>query len=175
MAFVSIRVSTKIVLLRCLLVLALGLLLVGLMAPIVTMTKLIFFENTFSVFSGVVQLFEEGKYFLFCVIALFSIALPCLKIVMLFLILANSASMRKKLQQHLRWMHQFGKWSMLDVFIVAVLVVSVKLGAIVHVDMRYGLYAFAASVVLTMFVTAQTVMLVETNFKGKIPSHNETP
>jgi len=51
---------------------------------------------------------------------------------------------------------------MLDVFVVAVLVVSVKLGAIVQVEMRYGLYAFAASVIVTMFVTTRTVLLVDT-------------
>jgi paraquat-inducible protein A len=48
---------------------------------------------------------------------------------------------------------------MLDVFVVAVLVVAVKLGAIVDVEMRYGLYAFAGSVLLTMFITARVVTL----------------
>ena len=48
---------------------------------------------------------------------------------------------------------------MLDVFVVAVLVVAVKLGAIADVEMRYGLYAFATSVLLTMFITAQIVGL----------------
>jgi len=51
-------------------------------------------------------------------------------------------------------MHTFGKWSMLDVFIVAILVVSVKLGAIASVEMRYGLYAFATAVVLKMYTAA---------------------
>jgi paraquat-inducible protein A len=56
-------------------------------------------------------------------------------------------------------MHLYGKWSMLDVFVVAVLVVAVKLGAIADVEMRFGLYAFAASVLLTMFITARIVAL----------------
>jgi len=37
----------------------------------------------------------------------------------------------------------------------------VKLGAIAQVEMRYGLYAFAASVLLTMYVTARVVVLAE--------------
>jgi paraquat-inducible protein A len=45
--------------------------------------------------------------------------------------------------------------------VVAVLVVAVKLGAIAQVEMRYGLYAFAASVLLTMLVTARVVVLAE--------------
>jgi paraquat-inducible protein A len=39
---------------------------------------------------------------------------------------------------------------MLDVFVVATLVVSVKLGSLAQVEVHYGLYAFAASVLLTM-------------------------
>ena len=56
-------------------------------------------------------------------------------------------------------MHLFGKWSMLDVFVVAVLVVTVKLGAIASVEARYGLYAFTVAVFLTMYVTARVVRL----------------
>jgi paraquat-inducible protein A len=44
-------------------------------------------------------------------------------------------------------------------------VVSVKLGAIASVEMRYGLYAFAAAVVLKMYVTARVVSL--TNDPGE--------
>ena len=39
--------------------------------------------------------------------------------------------------------------------------VAVKLGALVQVEMRYGLYAFAASALLTMFITARVVVLAE--------------
>ena len=48
---------------------------------------------------------------------------------------------------------------MLDVFVVAVLVAAVKLGAVADVEMRFGLYAFAASVLLTMFITSRIVGL----------------
>jgi paraquat-inducible protein A len=63
-------------------------------------------------------------------------------------------------------MHLYGKWSMLDVFVVAVLVVAVKLGAIADVDMRYGLYAFAASVLLTMYITSRIVSLTNQPLQG---------
>jgi paraquat-inducible protein A len=64
-----------------------------------------------------------------------------------------------RLEKHLHWMHLYGKWSMLDVFVVAVLVAAVKLGAIASVELRFGLYAFATAVVLTMYVTARVVSL----------------
>ena len=77
----------------------------------------------------------------------------------LYLLVGNRLSGKKRLHQYLHWMHLYGKWSMLDVFVVAILVVAVKLGAIANVEMRYGLYAFAASVLITMFITARIVFL----------------
>jgi paraquat-inducible protein A len=145
--------------LQRLVVLAMLLLAVGLVAPIATLNKFVLVHNTFSVLSGVVALFKEGQYFLFLLIAGFSVALPVLKLAVLYRLVSRNAAMRDRMKRMLHWMHLYGKWSMLDVFVVAVLVVSVKLGAIANVEMRYGLYAFAASVLLTMFITARVVSL----------------
>ena len=135
------------------------LLAIGLVAPIITLEKFLVIENTFSVLSGVMQLLKEGQWFLFFVISCFSIVLPVLKLGVLYLLVGNRLSANKRLHQYLHWMHLFGKWSMLDVFVVAILVVAVKLGVIAHVEMRYGLYAFATSVLMTMFITARIVFL----------------
>jgi paraquat-inducible protein A len=43
---------------------------------------------------------------------------------------------------------------MLDVFVVALLVVSVKLGSLAQARVEVGIYAFAASVILTMLLSA---------------------
>ena len=50
---------------------------------------------------------------------------------------------------------------MLDVFVVAVLVVTVKLGAIASVEIHYGMYFFSAAIILTMIITARIVKLAE--------------
>jgi paraquat-inducible protein A len=138
---------------------------VGLFAPIITLHKFVLIENTFSVISGVIELFREGQFFLFFIITGFSIVLPLLKIVLLNTVLSSKDNNPKNIRMYLHWMHTFGKWSMLDVFVVAILVVSVKLGAIASVEMRYGLYAFTAAVVLKMYVTARVVSL--TNDPGE--------
>jgi paraquat-inducible protein A len=145
--------------LRLLIAAASILLGIGLVAPIITLEKFVLIENTFSVVSGVIQLLKEGQWFLFFVISCFSIVLPVLKLGVLYLLVGNRLSGKKRLHQYLHWMHLYGKWSMLDVFVVAILVVAVKLGAIANVEMRYGLYAFAASVLITMFITARIVFL----------------
>jgi len=135
------------------------LLAVGLIAPIITLHKFLLIENTFSVLSCVLAFFREGQYFLFFLITAFSVVLPVLKIGVLGKILGSKNNNSLELDKYLHWMHTFGKWSMLDVFIVAILVVSVKLGAIASVEMRYGLYAFATAVVLKMYITARVVTL----------------
>jgi paraquat-inducible protein A len=49
-----------------------------------------------------------------------------------------------------KWLDKIGKWSMLDVYIVAVLIVAVKLGPLADVTLEPGLYVFGAAVLLTM-------------------------
>lgn len=145
--------------LRLAVFLATILLVTGLLAPVITLTRFVLVRNTFSVVSGVLELLQEGQLFLFAVITGFSVVLPLLKLWVLYRLVSPQQAARGKPGKLLHWMHVYGKWSMLDVFVVAVLVVAVKLGVIVDVEMRYGLYAFAASVLLTMLVTARVVAL----------------
>ena len=156
---------SEIVKLKVLLVITLLCFIVGLVSPIVTLTKFILIENTFSVVSGSIQLLKEQQFFLFVIIAGFSIVMPLMKIAVLFKLLNTCEKTRQQksaiLEKYLHWMHLYGKWSMLDVFVVAVLVVAVKLGAIASVEMRYGLYFFAAAVLMTMFLTARVVFLTD--------------
>jgi len=100
---------------------------VGLVAPIITLTRFVLIENTFSVLSGVIELFKEGQIFLFVVITGFSIVLPLLKISVLNKLLSVKDNKAANLDKYLHWMRLYGKWSMLDVFVVAVLVVAMKL------------------------------------------------
>ena len=140
---------------------------VGLTAPVLTLEKFFIFDNTFSIYSGLVQLLGEGRYFLFLLVSLFSVVLPIIKLGVLFRLLLSSASDHRSMHRYLHLMHQYGKWSMLDVFVVALLVVAVKLGSVASVETHYGLYAFASAVLLTMAITARVIYLA-----GKIDSIN---
>lgn len=151
-----------------LLLITVSLLVVGITAPIVTLNKFVLIENTFSIISGCTELIYEKKYFLFFLITSFSVLLPLLKIIVLFQIVTNKKRHNDIMQKLLHWMHLLGKWSMLDVFVVAVLVVTVKLGAIASVEARYGIYAFTASVFLTMYITARVVSLTSKKQSKKI-------
>lgn len=47
-----------------------------------------------------------------------------------------------------------GRWSMIDVFVVAVLAALIQLGAILTITPGVGITSFAASVVFTMFAAS---------------------
>ena len=142
---------------------SLGLLFYGLQAPILTLEKFYFFSNTVSLLSALQQLAAQAEWGLFALVGMFSVVFPILKSVILLLVWNFDPTQGERHRRHLRWLATYGKWSMLDVFIVAVLVVAVKLGAIASVEMRYGLYAFAAAVLLTMIITARVVKLIDTS------------
>ena len=163
---IAVNYPGEVSLLKVLLALTLIFLIPGLVAPIITLTKFLLVENTFSILSGTIQLLKEGQIFLFVLITGFSIIIPLLKIIVLFRLLSINKINASNLDKYLHWMHLYGKWSMLDVFVVAVLVVTVKLGAIANVEMHYGLYFFSAAVILTMIITARIVKLTDT-LKGK--------
>ena len=133
---------------------ALLLLLYGLDAPILTLEKFYFFSTTTSLLSALRQLAAEAEWGLFVLIGLFSVVFPIAKILLLFLVWNVDTAQGAAHRRHLGWLATYSKWSMLDVFVVALLVVSVKLGALAEAHVGVGIYAFAASVVLTMLLSA---------------------
>ncbi len=142
--------------LRAGLFLAALLLIVGLFSPMMTMSKFYFFESSFSVLGGINQLFLEGHVLLAILVAIFSVLIPIGKLIFLFLLSGvqkeeiQFSSQRKK---YLKLMHDYGRWAMLDVLVVAVLIVTVKLGAVASVEVHWGLYVFSAAVFLIMYLT----------------------
>ncbi|MES9938353.1 MAG: paraquat-inducible protein A [Sedimenticola sp.] len=150
--------SEKLVL-NFLLICAGLLLYIGLTAPMITIEKFIFISNSFSVTSGVMELYRNGETMLFLIIGIFSVVLPILKLLLLFMLINLLEKQSQRMKRYLHLMHDYGRWSMLDVFVVAVMVVSVKLDAIAKVYVHSGLYAFGAAVILTMLVTAWVVRL----------------
>ena len=133
---------------------ALLLMLYGLDAPILTLEKFYFFSTTTSLLSALRQLAVEAEWGLFVLIGLFSVVFPIVKILLLFLVWNVDTAQGAAHRRHLGWLATYSKWSMLDVFVVALLVVSVKLGALAEAHVGVGIYAFAASVVLTMLLSA---------------------
>ena len=142
---------------RCLslvLILALVLLITGLFSPTMTMRKLVVMKHTMSLASGLVTLWKNGQYDLFVLIGVFSIVFPIVKNLLLLYIVLSADWTRMSVHKILNWLERLGRWSMLDVFVVALLIIVVKLRFVAHVEVHSGVYLFAASVLLTNLVAA---------------------
>lgn len=143
--------------LRWLLLITSLLLAAGFVTPMLTITKFMVVSHSFSILSGVWQLLLDGQWFLFIIIGCFSILLPIAKIVLLFNLLHPASRQPNRRKKLLQLMHDYGRWAMLDVMVVAILIVTVKLGVIASIDVHAGLYIFGSAVLLIMFITQKVV------------------
>ena len=155
----SLASKTEIFWLRVLLTFTVGLLIAGVLLPMITLTKFVFFKDVFSIASGVIQLLKSRQISLFLVISFFSIVLPMFKIIVLYVVLANMQAATARTQYYLHLMHQYGRWAMLDVMIIAILIITVKLGIIANIKVHSGLHVFVAAVLLIMLMTKRIVSL----------------
>jgi len=135
-------------------------LIVGLFSPMMTMSKFYFFENSFSVIGGVKSLLLEGHILLAVTVFIFSVAIPLFKLALLFQLSGVREQISLKQKRLLTLMHEYGRWAMLDVMVVAVLIVTVKLGAVASIKIHWGLYLFGFAVVAIMFLTHKLVQLL---------------
>lgn len=129
--------------------LALGLLVAGIGLPLIAVEKFYIFENRVSLWSGTMGLLKEGEWFLGIVLFSFSILFPLAKNLLMLAMLHGLAAVKRRMAGVMQALSILGKWSMLDVFIVAILVCSVKLGLLADTEVLAGVYFFATSVLLT--------------------------
>lgn len=122
---------------------------IGLFAPVMTFTKFRFIKNTVSISSGLADLFAHHEWFLFGIILLFSIIFPVAKLVIMVKARFSGGNATRNIRWALEWIGRLSKWSMLDVFAVALLVVTMKLGMVGKVRVRWGIYFFAAAVIFS--------------------------
>lgn len=141
-----------------LILVAAALLITGLSLPLVHVEKMVMWQSTYSVFTGTVSLFEQKEFFLGAVLFFFSMVFPIIKLVGLAFIwyCPMKSSDRKKF---LHWLGLLGKWSMLDVFIVAILIVAVKLGPLANIEPRQGVYFFCLAILFSMISTTRVDQL----------------
>ena len=107
-----------------------------------------------TIMSGIIQLLQIGSYPVAAVIFIASILVPLLKMVAL-LILLLSVQFKWMLEDRQRTrmyraVELVGRWSMLDMFVIALLVALVNYGKIAHIVSGPGATAFGSVVVLTM-------------------------
>lgn len=108
-----------------------------------------------TILSGAKFLWDSGDWLIAVIIFVASIVLPALKIAGLGLLLAT-AQRRSKWRPQLRAriyrvMEAIGRWSMVDIFVAAILVALVQFRTVAQLQVGPGAIAFAAVVIFTMF------------------------
>lgn len=104
--------------------------------------------------SSIVLLWNHGSYAIAFIIFMASIFTPVFKIgVLLYLLLHQNPRTPPRLQTRLyHFIHFVGRWSMIDVFVVALLGALIH-GRLAQISPGVGIFAFAGVVVFTMFAT----------------------
>ena len=121
----------------------------AILLPIVEIERL-GHRHASSLLFGSLDLLRHGSWFVGLVVFIFSIVFPVTKIVLLLeLSLLNLLHRRHKTFTY-RLMEHVGRWSMMDVLLLAFLVMLVKLGSLVEFHFGPAVIAFVACVVLSM-------------------------
>lgn len=126
----------------------------GILFPFFHVKKLWLFNDAVSVVGGIITLFQEGEYFLFAVLSLFTLVFPCVKLGVLTITWMEREHDLARLRRLHSWVTALGKWSMLDVFVVAILIVAMKSAAVAEIHIGAGLYLFTFSVIATQVASS---------------------
>lgn len=107
-----------------------------------------------SIIGGVVELWQSGDIPIAVIVFVASLVIPVAKILVLLVLLWLAERPSPKAVQHRLWLFKvtdwIGRWSMVDIFVVAVLVALVRSGQLMSVYPGNAALAFAATVILTM-------------------------
>jgi paraquat-inducible protein A len=108
-----------------------------------------------TIMSGVIYFIKTGMWPIALVIFVASVFVPLVKLCILTFLLITvqrKSSWRQKDRTRLyRITEVIGRWSMVDIFVVTILVALVNLGALASIHARPGAIFFCAVVIITMF------------------------
>lgn len=127
-----------------------ALFLVGILVPSVVVIE---FGNTrrLSLLDGIQVLWTTGHTFLAVLIFLFTILFPPIKLALTAAVAIPSLPLAHRTRRRFRRLvESLGRWSLLDVLVIAILIVTIKVRGFVSVQATWGICAFAFSIALSM-------------------------
>lgn len=107
-----------------------------------------------TIMGGVIELIQAGMLPIAAVVFIASILVPSFKLIGIALLLYSvqrhqMMSPRQRILMY-RFIEWIGRWSMLDIFVIAILVTLVSFGNLASIEASSGALAFAGVVILTM-------------------------
>ena len=126
--------------------------------PVMGTSSALLGRSQHTILGGIAELWHSGSWELAVIVFIASIAVPIAKIASLALLTFTSwqrSTWRQRERATLyRLVETVGHWSMLDVFVVVLLVGMVRFGAFASVQPDSGLLAFGLVVIATMMASA---------------------
>jgi paraquat-inducible protein A len=129
---------------------ALPLLILGWTLPILSVTSFWVMTAEHSVFGGLMTFFADGEWLLLLAIGGFAVVFPAMKIAIGAWAWArpNHASGALKLA------HSVSKWSMLDVFVIALVVMTAKSSVVADASVGVGAWCFTGAAIASTLALA---------------------
>jgi len=134
-----------------LVVVSLALLVCALVLPVMRVEKLVFWQDNYSVITGVKELYFDGSWALATVLFLFSVLFPIGKLMLLLGLWYRQVDIRQR-EKLLHLLGHLSRWSMLDVFVVALMIVLSKGSGLLDIEPRIGVYLFGVAVIASTFL-----------------------
>ena len=125
----------------------------------------IFQYESKSIVTALEKIYAQGQYGIAAIILLFTVITPIIKtFIMLTLSFRQKFHLSSKRIKFLSWV---GKWSMLDVFVVAIVVTyfSMKATGQTDANLQIGVYYFSIYVILSMICTIILTQITKQNSK----------
>ena len=144
-----------------LLIASAALLIAGWLLPLMTIHRFIFLSDEVSILQGVIELWRHGDVLLSLFLIAFSMLFPLGKLFVALSLWTAERLDRPAIAQRSKWLTVCGKWSMLDVFVVALILVAAKLSLVADVEVHAGIYVFAAAIISSMLCTERLSYLLQ--------------
>jgi len=110
-----------------------------------------------TIIGGIIRLWESGSYPVAIIIFIASVFVPLIKLLILawlnYTVQTGKPGLLKERLLSYRFIEFIGRWSMVDVFVVAILAGLVQLGSLMNVTPGPAILVFFAVVVVTIFAT----------------------
>lgn len=121
--------------------------------PIMTLNKM-WILRTDTIMSGIINLYNIGMAPIAAIVFIASIVVPLLKMIALaYILLAIQFKWQKGVllrSKMYRMVEFIGRWSMLDIFVISILLAVVKFGNVASVNLEPAALLFEVVVILTM-------------------------
>ena len=127
----------------------------GLVIPVASVDQLLFFTGSYSILAFIHELFGQGNYVIGSAITVFSVIFPLLKLFQAARLWWFIDYRSVRITTALSRLEMLGKWSMMDVFVVAIGIVVATSTQLANMTPRIGIYLFGMSVLVGMLAVGQ--------------------